>query len=66
LIREAKTFQLFSLMQTGKKLGMCKMEDTLMKLILDKKVEPLEAYRKANNKQEFKNMLERAGISIEE
>jgi twitching motility protein PilT len=66
LIREAKTFQLFSLMQTGKKLGMCKMEDTLMKLVAEKKVEPLEAYRKANNKQEFKNMLERAGITVGE
>lgn len=65
LIREAKTFQLFSLMQTGKKLGMCKMEDTLMKLITDGLVEPIEAYRKANNKQEFKNMLDRQGIKIE-
>ncbi len=66
LIREAKTFQLFSLMQTGKKLGMCKMEDTLMKLVVNKLVDPLEAYRKCNNKQEFKNMLERAGISIDD
>jgi twitching motility protein PilT len=65
LIREAKTFQLFSLMQTGKNLGMCKLEDTLMKLVSDDLVEPVEAYRKANNKQEFKGMLEREGITIE-
>lgn len=65
LIREAKTFQLFSLMQTGKNLGMCKMEDTLLKLVADDQVDPMEAYRKANNKQEFKSLLEREGITIE-
>lgn len=65
LIREAKTFQLFSLMQTGKKLGMCKLEDTLMKLVQDGLVEPMEAYIKANNKQEFKNILDRAGIRLD-
>ncbi len=65
LIREAKTFQLFSLMQTGKKLGMCKMEDTLMKLVQDGLVEPMEAYVKCNNKQEFKNLLDRAGVRLE-
>jgi Tfp pilus assembly pilus retraction ATPase PilT len=52
-------------MQTGKNLGMCKLEDTLMKLVSDDLVEPVEAYRKANNKQEFKGMLEREGITIE-
>jgi len=65
LIREAKTFQLFSLMQTGKNLGMCKMEDTLLKLVSDDLVDPMEAYRKANNKQEFKGLLEREGIHLE-
>ncbi|MBL4636087.1 MAG: type IV pilus twitching motility protein PilT [Kofleriaceae bacterium] len=65
LIRESKTFQLFSLMQTGRNLGMLKMEDSLLKLVQDDLVEPLEAYRKANNKQEFATMLQRAGYSIE-
>lgn len=65
LIREAKTFQLFSLMQTGRKLGMCKMEDTLFRLVKEDKVEALEAYRKANNKQEFAGLLKGAGISIQ-
>ncbi len=65
LIREAKTFQLFSLMQTGKNLGMCKMEDTLLKLVSDDLVDPMEAYRKANNKQEFASLLEREGIAID-
>ena len=65
LIREAKTFQLFSLMQTGRNLGMCKMEDSLLKLVSEDKVEPMEAYRKANNKQEFKGLLEKEGIQID-
>lgn len=65
LIREHKTFQLFSVMQTGKNLGMQKMEDSLLKLVQDGLVEPMEAYRKANNKMEFKNALERANIPLE-
>tara|TARA_R110002096_G_scaffold143328_1_gene299087 strand:- start:43995 stop:45611 length:1617 start_codon:yes stop_codon:yes gene_type:complete len=65
LIRESKTFQLFSLMQTGRKLGMRKMEDTLMRLVKEDLVEPMEAYRKANNKQEFHGLLKGAGIEID-
>ncbi len=64
LIRESKTFQLFSLMQTNKNLGMIKLEDSLMKLVNEDQIEPLEAYRRANNKQEFATMLKRAGIVI--
>ncbi len=65
LIRESKTFQLFSLMQTGRKLGMRKMEDTLIRLVKEGLVEPMEAYRKANNKQEFQGLLKGAGIDID-
>ncbi len=65
LIREAKTFQLFSIMQTGRKLGMRKMEDSLLRLVKEGTVEPIEAYRKANNKQEFHGLLKGAGFNIE-
>jgi len=65
LIRDAKTFQLFSLMQTGRKLGMRKMEDTLLRLVKEDKVEAIEAYRKANNKQEFHGLLKGAGFNID-
>ena len=65
MIRESKTFQLFSLMQTGRKLGMRKMEDTLMRLVKEGLVEPMEAYRKANNKQEFHGLLKGIGIDID-
>ncbi len=64
LIRERKTFQLFSVMQTGRKLGMRTLGDSLIELVRDGTVEPMEAYRKAVNKDEFKNLLARAGIQL--
>ena len=51
-------------MQTNKNLGMIKLEDSLMQLVNENQIEPLEAYRRANNKQEFATMLKRAGIVI--
>ncbi len=50
LIREAKTFQLASIMQTGKRHGMITMNDALLKLVKDGVVEPKEAYMKALDK----------------
>jgi twitching motility protein PilT len=50
LIREAKTFQLASIMQTGRKYGMITMNDALLKLVKDGVVEPKEAYMKALDK----------------
>ncbi|MCZ6746846.1 MAG: type IV pilus twitching motility protein PilT, partial [Acidobacteria bacterium] len=50
LIREAKTFQLASIMQTGRKHGMITMNDALLKLVKDGVVEPKEAYMKALDK----------------
>jgi len=62
LIRERKTFQLFSLMQTGRAQGMITMNDSLMELVKRGLVEPREAYVKSVNKAEFKNALAREGI----
>ena len=50
LIRERKTFQLASIMQTGRNLGMQTMEDALLQLVKGDVVDALEAYRKSNNK----------------
>jgi twitching motility protein PilT len=66
LIREKKTFQLFSLMQTGRNQGMVTMNDSLMELVRTGKVEPLEAYMKSVNKAEFKNSLTREGHKLPE
>ncbi|HYU15244.1 MAG TPA: type IV pilus twitching motility protein PilT [Candidatus Acidoferrum sp.] len=65
LIRERKTFQLFSLMQTGRAQGMLTLNDSLLDLVKRKVVEPREAYVKAVNKGEFKNLLQREGIAVE-
>ena len=65
LIRERKTFQLFSLMQTGRAQGMITLNDSLMELVRRKVVDPREAYVKAVNKGEFKNLLTREGITLD-
>ena len=50
LIREGKTFQIPSIMQTGKKYGMCMMNDSFTDLVKKKLVDPQEAYAKAMDK----------------
>ncbi len=64
LIREKKTFQLFSLMQTSRNQGMTTMNDYLLDLVKRKLVEPREAYYKAVNKAEIKSQLGKAGFEI--
>ena len=51
LIREGKTFQIASAMQTGKKLGMTVLNDVLFELVEQRLVEPREAYLKAVEKE---------------
>src|SRR5436309_4266093 len=50
LIREAKIFQIPSIMQTGKKYGMCLMNEAFTDLVKKKVVDPQEAYAKALDK----------------
>jgi twitching motility protein PilT len=50
LIREGKTFQIQSMMQTGKKHGMVTMHESLLDLVKKGIVEPEEAYTKAVDK----------------
>jgi twitching motility protein PilT len=64
LIREAKTFQIPSIMQVGKATGMITLNDSLMALVTKKIVAPEEAYAKAVDKPGFEAMLKRAGIDI--
>jgi twitching motility protein PilT len=65
LIREGKTFQIASIMQTGRSAGMVTLNDSLFELVKKKLVEPKEAYMKAVAKAEFKSLLERAGFRVE-
>lgn len=53
LIRESKTFQLPSIMQTSKQAGMQTMDQALMDLVKSRKISPQEAYRRAFDKKAF-------------
>jgi len=64
LIREGKTFQIPSIMQVNKAIGMVGLNDALMDLVTRKLVEPVEAYSKAVDKSGFDSMLKRAGINV--
>jgi twitching motility protein PilT len=64
LIREAKTFQIPSLMQTGKKQGMTLLNDALLELVTKKTVTPEEAYSKAVDKTGFASALAKAGVTL--
>jgi twitching motility protein PilT len=65
LIRESKTYQLASIMQTGRKTGMQTMSDHLLELVKNKTVDPKEAYIKSNDKAVFRELLEREGIRLQ-
>ena len=65
LIREGKTHQIPSSMQTGAKVGMQTLNDALLQLVKDDLVEPHEAYAKAVARAEFLGMLKGAGFEID-
>jgi twitching motility protein PilT len=53
LIREGKTFQIPSMIQTGKKYGMQSLDDAIMELMNKKIISPDDAYSKCNDKGKF-------------
>jgi len=57
LIREQKTHQLASSMQTGKKYGMQVLDDAIMDLYNKGFISAEDAYLKANDKQQFRPLL---------
>jgi twitching motility protein PilT len=62
LIREGKTFQIPSIMQTSKKIGMVTLNDALLELVDSKQVEPREAWTKAVDKTAFVQSLKNRGL----
>jgi twitching motility protein PilT len=64
LIREGKTFQIPSAMQTGKQHGMVMLNDALFELVQKGLVEPKDAYIKAVDKGGFEMILNRNGIKM--
>jgi len=57
LIREAKTYQLPSVMQTGKRFGMQLLDDAIMDLFNKGRISGDDAYLKANEKFRFRPLL---------
>ncbi|MEZ5294407.1 MAG: type IV pilus twitching motility protein PilT [Vicinamibacterales bacterium] len=62
LIREGKTFQIPSIMQSGKKLGMCLMNDSFVDLVKKNLVKPEDAYAKAVDKAGLLAQFRRSGV----
>ena len=67
LIREAKTFQIPSMMQVGKAVGMVTLNDALMDLVTKKLVAPKRPTRKPSTKRAFEALLleARSGTSVQ-
>jgi twitching motility protein PilT len=65
LIREGKTVQLKSVMQTGRNLGMQTMNDHLLQHVKNDLITPEEAYMKSNDKQLMKSLLQQEGFKVE-
>ncbi len=57
LIRESKTYQIASMMQTGKKYGMQLLDDAIMDLYTRGWIGGEDAYIKANDKTRFRQFL---------
>jgi twitching motility protein PilT len=64
LIRESKTFQIPSLMQVGRGIGMQVLNDALFELVKNGVVEPDEAIARAPHKKDLAAMLTKNGISV--
>jgi twitching motility protein PilT len=62
LIREAKIFQIPSIMQTGKKYGMCLMNESFADLAKRKVIDPQDAYAKAVDKVGLLNQFKKSGV----
>jgi len=66
LIREGKTFQLASTMQTGRGQGMVTLNDALLDLVRKKLVLPEEALSKSVAKSELRKALDASGLKLAE
>ncbi len=57
IIRQGNMKLLRSVIQSGKSEGMCSMDDSILKLLKDEKIDAEAAYHKAQDKQRFASML---------
>jgi len=65
LIREGKTFQIPTVMQTGRRTGMVTLSDALLDLVDTAQIEPAEAYFKAADKPAVLAALRARGHSTD-
>ncbi len=65
IIREGKTYQLPSIIQTNSKVGMRMLNDHMLQLVRDGIVEPDEAMSKSADKEDLANSLRTAGFMVE-
>jgi twitching motility protein PilT len=61
-IRDAKTFQIPSIMQVSAKIGMVCLNDALLKLVLDDEVDADEALARAVDREDLRQKLIVAGV----
>jgi len=64
LIREGKNYQIATLMQTNKALGMQMINTHMLELVANNTVEPAEAIDKAIDKENMKTLLKGKGIQV--
>jgi len=64
LIREGRTYQIPSAMQTGAREGMMTLNDAILKLVLTGKVTAAEGLEKAADKKDLEEKLRVAGVSV--
>ncbi|NIM51626.1 MAG: PilT/PilU family type 4a pilus ATPase [Gemmatimonadales bacterium] len=65
LIREGKTHQLPSIIQTNKRLGMITLNDSLTELVEKKVIDPQEAYMKSVDKVGLETALKAKGFRVQ-
>jgi twitching motility protein PilT len=66
LIREGKTFQIPSMIQTGKKYGMQSLDDAILVHLENKRISPDDAYNKAYDKGKFRPFMKNAPVDFTE
>jgi twitching motility protein PilT len=64
LIREGKTYQIPSIIQTSRKAGMITLNDSLLDLVEKRQIEPDEAYLRSIEKSAMLQALKAKGHSV--
>ena len=65
LIRDGKTFQIPTVLQTGKKYGMQSLDDAIMDLLNKRKISAEDAYLHCLDKQRFRSFIDNPSDEFE-